>query len=270
MSDEIRNVGKWEEIDRNRSFMKCPDSSEMLFTSDQDKKMPFPPLCKEAQGKITELSAVFDDIVLNESYQVLLDVRRSERVYDSKTPITQNQLAFLLWSAQGVQEILGDNYVTLRPVASGGARHAFETYIIVRNVEGLEPGIYHYLPLEHVGEKRVAIELLGNFPSEKGHLSKMLLGQKWAEAAPVAIFLSCVAYRAEWRYSYFAHHVALIDLGHVGQNLMLSASAMGLGSCCIAAYDQTLCDQTLGLDGYEEYTVYSCVVGNPKLKMKSK
>jgi len=92
----------------------------------------------------------------------------------------------------------------------------------------------------------------------------MLAFQKWATSAPVVVYLTCVAYRAEWRYSIMAHRVVLIDLGHVGQNLMLSASAMGLGSCCIAAYDQTLCDQALGIDGYEEYTVYACTIGKTK------
>jgi nitroreductase len=58
-----------------------------------------------------------------------------------------------------------------------------------------------------------------------------------------------------------AHRVMLIDLGHLGQNVMLSAAGLGLGSCCMAAYDQTLCDETLGLDGLTEYTVYAISVG---------
>jgi nitroreductase len=53
----------------------------------------------------------------------------------------------------------------------------------------------------------------------------------------------------------------LIDLGHIGQNIMLSASAVGLGSCCYAAYDQDLCDKMLCIDGKEEFTVYVCTVG---------
>ena len=264
MNGDVRNIGKWEDINRNRDFMKCLDIDDESFESDQDKKMPFPPLGKEAKGKTIEIESDFGNAVLHKSYAELLDIRRSERIYDANMPLTQSQLAFLLWSAQGVQQVVGDNYASLRPAASGGARHAFETYIVVRNVEGLVPGIYHYLPLEHVGEKRVAVELLGSFPDNRELLSDMLVGQKWAEAASVVLFLSCVAYRTEWRYSSFAHRVSLIDFGHVGQNLMLSASAMGLGSCCVAAYDQALCDQTLGLDGYEEYTVYAFVAGNPK------
>jgi len=264
MNDDIRNEGMWEEIDRNRDYMKCPDFSGIMASSDQEKEMPQPPLGTPAKGQPIELDADFSDVIENSLYSELLDKRRSERVYGRDTPMSQKQLAFLLWSTQGVQEIRGANYATLRPVPSGGARHAFETYFIVRDVEGLEAGIYRYLPLEHIGEKRVAVEYLGELPDHKERVTEMLAGQKWAAYAPVTVFFSCVAYRAEWRYCNMAHRVVLIDLGHVGQNLMLSASAMGLGSCCIAAYDQALCDKVLGLDGYEEYTVYACTIGKAK------
>ena len=264
MNNDVRNEGMWEEIDRSRDTMKCPDFSSIMPKSDQQKELPQPPLCKETKGKTILISANFADVILNEWYTDILDVRRSERVFDKNTPMTQDQLAFLLWSTQGIQEVRGENYATLRPVPSGGARHSFETYFVAGNIEGLDPGVYHYLPLEHVGEKNVAIEYIGDFPDHKNRIGKMLAYQNWAKAAPVVFFFSCVAYRAEWRYCTMAHRVALIDLGHVGQNMMLSAVAMGLGSCCIAAYNQKFCDKALGLDGYEEYTVYACVVGKSK------
>ena len=264
MEKETRNDGMWEVIDCNRNHMKCPEFGPMMARSDQQKELPQPPLCKEAKGDIILLSADFGDVVTHGSYTDLLDMRRSERAYDSNVPMTKNQLAFLLWSTQGIQEIRGENYATLRPAPSGGARHPFETYIFVRDVEGLEQGIYHYLPDLHIGEKHVSIEFVRKLPDHEERISHMLAGQKWAASAPVVVVYTCVAYRAEWRYSSMAHRVVLIDLGHVGQNLMLSASAMGLGSCCIAAYVQDLCDNAIGIDGYEEYTVYACTVGKVK------
>lgn len=265
MSNDIRNEGLWEEIDVKRGFMKCSDFTlHTMGSSDQQKELPQPPLSAAAKGGLIKLPVDFDGVVTHSQYPDLLDMRRSERAYDRAASMSQEQLAFLLWSTQGVQKIRGRNYCTLRPVPSGGARHPFETYIFVRNVDGLRPGIYHYLPLENVGEKRVSIEFVGDFDNYDERMSAMLADQKWACDAPVVIFYTCVAYRAEWRYSHMAHRVVLIDLGHVGQNLMLSASAMGLGSCCMAAYAQGLCDDALGLDGYEEYTVYACSVGKPR------
>ena len=264
MKEDIRNEGMWEHIDRNRNYMKCPEFSAFMPSSDQAKQMPQPPLCKEPKGEVVQLPADFDSVITRERYEDILDIRRSERVFDKNRPISRNQLAFLLWSTQGIKGIRGENYAALRPVPSGGARHAFETYFIASRVDGLRIGLYHYLPLEHVGEKKVAVEFLGEVPDHEEHIVSMLAGQKWTSFASVTFFYSCIAYRAEWRYNIMAHRVVLIDAGHVGQNLMLSAAAMGLGSCCIAAYDQKICDKTLGLDGYEEYTVYTCAAGNIK------
>ena len=154
---------------------------------------------------------------------------------------------------------------TFRPVPSGGARHPFELYMTIKNVEGLEPGFYHYVPTKHIGQKKVTIERLGPlFDDYETNMSDLLVGQKWATKAPVILFLSCLPYRAEWRYNDAAHRVMLIDLGHVGQNLMLSATALGLGSCCLAAYHQKLCDETFGFNGIDEYTVYVLPVGKAK------
>ena len=102
---------------------------------------------------------------------------------------------------------------------------------------------------------------LGPIEEYQNTISEAVRGQKWAADAQVVLFLSCVAYRAEWRYSVLAHRVLLIDLGHVGQNIMLSATALGLGSCCIAAFNPQKSDVLLGLDGEEEYTVYIVPVG---------
>jgi len=264
MSKETRNEGVWEDIRHNRDFMKCPDFTKFMPTTDQAKELPQPPLHPKAKGEAILISADFESAVTTDSYTALLDIRRSLRTYDKDEPMTKDQLAFLLWSTQGIQSVRGGGYASLRPVPSGGARHPFETYFFARNVEGLSPGIYRYLPDEHVGEKKVAVEFITSLSDHEEQVNNMLAEQKWAIHASVVLFFTCVAYRAEWRYTTMAHRVVLIDLGHVGQNVMLSAEAMGLGSCCLAAYDQALCDKALGVDGYEEYTVYACTVGKAK------
>ena len=260
-----RNEGNWETINRNRDFMKFTslEKFQALQTSvktDQTKKLPQPPLGYPCKGQITELECGFD-CDMNISYANLLDLRRSVRVFDENIQITQKQLAFLLWSAQGVQEIRGNNYATFRPVPSGGARHPFELYFIAISVEGLKQGIYRYAPLEHTGEKRAAIEYKSDIENCDTIISEIFLHYP-PKNASLILLISCVAYRAEWRYGHMAHRAMLIDLGHVGQNIMLSSAALGLGSCCYAAYDQDLCDQLLCLDSHEEYTVYVCSAGS--------
>jgi SagB-type dehydrogenase family enzyme len=65
----------------------------------------------------------------------------------------------------------------------------------------------------------------------------------------------------EWRYDRAAHKVIALDAGHVCQNLYLACTAMGMGTCAIAAYDQDDCDELLAVDGEEEFTVYIAPVG---------
>jgi len=254
------------EIKKNRMFMHCPSFKGSMAKSDQQNGVVHPTYENHITGDFIELPT-FDDAVTCPSYLDLLDGRRSERVY-TDTAMTQEQLAFMLWSAQGIQSTRGKGGVsTFRPVPSGGARHPFELYIVVKNVEGLDPGLYHYIPTEHIGEKKVIIERLGPlFDDYETNMNQLLVGQKWAVKAPVFLFISCIPYRAEWRYSDAAHRVMLIDLGHVGQNLMLSATALGLGSCCLAAYDQKLCDDVFSFNGIDEYTVYILTLGKAQTK----
>ena len=245
-------------FENNRKFMHCPSFKGIMSESDQSKGIDPPPFSKPITGEVINLPP-FDDVVTTPDYRDLLDTRRSLRNYSGKA-MTQAQLAFMLWSAQGVQSYRGQ-LATFRTVPSGGARHPFETYIAVQSVEGLEPGLYRYLPLENVASKQVAIERLGSLEDYTNKITEMLAGQAWAAKAPVVLFYSCVPYRAEWRYVDAAHRVVLIDLGHLGQNVMLSAVTLGLGSCCMAAYDQESCDKVLGFDGLNEYTVYAISVG---------
>ena len=248
------------DINKNRKFMQCPSFKEGMAESDQSKGIAAPPFGKSITGEITVLPS-FEGIVSINLYTKLLDVRRSKRNFSDK-PMTAAELAFMLWSVQGIQEYRGE-VAAFRPSPSGGARHPFETYIAVKNVDGVLPGLYHYLPTENVGEKKCTIERVGDMLSEE-RISDMLAGQTWAAKAPIVLFYSCIPYKAEWRYVEMAHRVMLIDLGHAGQNAMLSAAALGLGSCCMAAYNQLLCDESLGFDGLNEYTVYAVAVGTPE------
>ncbi|MCL2400578.1 MAG: SagB/ThcOx family dehydrogenase [Defluviitaleaceae bacterium] len=253
------------QIKQNRDFMKCPILGEAMKVSDQSKGLPHPPHGKMVDTPLITLQSFNEEHnnpIKAGDYSTLLDIRRSVRTYGKTVTMTQAQLAFLLYSTQGIQEYRGKNEAfTLRTVPSGGCRHPFETYIAVRNVEDLQPGIYYYSPMAYVGEKKVAITFLETLEDYENRITQMLAGQSWAANAPVVLFLTCVPYRSEWRYEKHSHRVMLIDLGHVGQNIMLSAAAMGLGSCCMAAYDQDLCDKALNLDGVDEYMVYAASVG---------
>lgn len=249
-----------ELIAKGRAFTRGYRRNDPLdeeFESDQDRKLPQPPLVKAPmtpKESWIRLPQDFSGLDIKNDLLSLIRDRRSARIYTGEAMSLQ-QLSFLLWATQGIKSIRGKAYATLRTVPCGGARHEFETYLMVRNVVGLPSGAYHYLPMEH------ALEFLGTVENMDQVITDTLSGQSWATKANVIFYWSMVAYRAEWRYGIFAHRVALIDVGHVGQNLYTACTGLGLGCCAIAAFEHDACCETFGLDGEEEYMVYTVPVG---------
>ncbi len=179
-------------------------------------------------------------------------LRRSVRQY-KPDPITIEQLSRLLWAAQGVTAKRGET--TLRTAPSAGALVPCETYVIVKNVEGLEPGSYH------LNIDDWALELLkaGDVSAE---LTEACLGQKFAGQTPVVIASTVIAGRFLWRYKKRGMRYAFTDLGHIGQNIALAAAAMGMGCCAIGAFYD---DEVAKIIGHknDEHSVYLNPVGFP-------
>ncbi|SJZ84903.1 SagB-type dehydrogenase domain-containing protein [Trichlorobacter thiogenes] len=179
--------------------------------------------------------------------------RESQRRF-SNTPLRLDELAFLLWSTQGVRERLHGAAV-LRTVPSAGCRHPFETYLVVLRVAGLVPGVYRYLPLDHA-------LILESVPADLAQrITAATRGQRFAGQAAVTFVWSAIPARTEWRYAEASAKVIALDAGHVCQNLYLACGAIGCGTCAIAAYDQDLADALIGGDGNDEFVVYLSPVG---------
>jgi SagB-type dehydrogenase family enzyme len=182
--------------------------------------------------------------------------RKSHRTFLNRS-LKLYELSFLLWATQGIRHLI-DRGHAYRTVPSAGCRHALETYLTVLNCEGLEPGVYRYLPLEH----KVLFEFTEDRLKEK--IVEASFGQAYPGKAAVTFIWTAIPYRMEWRYDLAAHKVIAIDAGHVCQNLYLACEAIGAGTCAIAAYDQEAMDRLLRIDGLEEFTVYLAPVGKVK------
>ena len=117
--------------------------------------------------------------------------RQSRRTYRQE-PLTLEELSFLLWATQGVRGRAAGGHA-FRTVPSAGCRHAFETYLAVLNVVGLDPGIYRYLPLSH----RLLLELSVEGLPEK--LVTATLRQSFAGRSAVTFIWTAIPYRMEWR-----------------------------------------------------------------------
>jgi SagB-type dehydrogenase family enzyme len=179
--------------------------------------------------------------------------RESHRRFTAES-LSLDELAFLLWATQGVRKVLHEAAV-LRTVPSAGCRHPFETYIAILRVEGLENGIYRYLPLDH------SLVFVKTVDTLAGHLVAAARGQRFTGQAAVTFLWTAIPERTEWRYAEASYKVIALDAGHVCQNLYLACEAIGTGTCAIAAYEQTLVDELLGVDGDEEFCIYIAPVG---------
>lgn len=180
--------------------------------------------------------------------------RRCSRRKYAPQPLLLEEFAFLLWATQGVRGAV-DPVRTYRTVPSAGCRHPFETYLAVFRVDGLEKGVYRYLPVEH------ALLFLSSPSDLEGKTGLAAWNQTFAGKGAVTFFWTALPERTEWRYSEASVKVIAIDAGHVCQNLYLACEAVGAGTCAIAAYDQDLADNIVGVDGTDEFVVYMASVG---------
>jgi len=228
------------------------------YETDQQLHRTQPPLFKEPMsGEITKLPINFEDLPMESDFRKILYNRKSSRVF-TKEELSLLQLSFLLYAAAGVKEIRGKAYATIRTAPSGGARHAFEVYVAALRVDGLPSGIYHYQAKNHTLELLRQSELTEDFIDE---LNASVCGQTWSTKAGAILFYSYIPYRAEWRYSFDAHRVAMMDAGHTMENVYLAASALHLGACANAAVSAPVADKMFRLDGEEEFALCCVPVG---------
>ena len=186
----------------------------------------------------------------------VVEGRRSRRRYSSQ-PLTPADLSLLLWCTQGVKACSGEPVLaTFRTVPSAGARHAFETYVLVNRVEGLEPGLYRFLA---IGHKLIAVR---TGPDLADELTEACLGQGFVRASTATFIWSAVVRRMAWRYGQRGYRYLFLDAGHVCQNLYLAAEGIGAGCCGIAAYDDRKVSEFLEIDGREQLPVYLATVGH--------
>ena len=246
---------KNENIKSLKYFLKDDIRQQTDFRhTDQNIGVPAPPIEKPslADAKKIALTAPEALKIGDLSVKTAILQRESRRRFNNQA-ISLDELSFLLWSTQGVRQWRQKN--ALRTVPSAGNRHALETYLAVFNVDGLETGIYRYLPSQH----QLVLESSPDHLKER--MTEAALNQKFAGSSAVTFIWTTISYRMEWRYAEASYKVIALDAGHICQNLYLACEAIGAGTCAIAAYDQQAADRLLSIDGEDEFVVYMAPIG---------
>jgi SagB-type dehydrogenase family enzyme len=186
-------------------------------------------------------------------YEVVLK-RRSVRDYAPERALSLGTLSALLWATQGITAEAGD--YQFRSAPSAGGLFPIETYLMVRKVEGLEQGMYHFRPYAFDLE----IIKLGDFSRS---LAQAALGQSMVANAQVTFMWTAIIERSKWKYRQRAYRYIYLDAGHIAQNLYLAGTAEGLGICGIGALFDDTVNALIGVDGVEETVLYMASVGWP-------
>jgi SagB-type dehydrogenase family enzyme len=186
-----------------------------------------------------------------------IDARRSHREFGSD-PIAGDELAALLHAGYGVTHQLespdGSGSLPLRAVPSGGALYPLELYVAALRVDGLEAGLYHFDPplcsLEIVRTGLGADDVAG-----------LSAYPEIVSSCSVLILVAAVFGRTRFKYGLRGYRFALLEAGHVGQNVTLTATALGLGAVPLGGFYDRPTDSFLRLDGVNESTLYTIAVG---------
>ncbi|MHC2299650.1 SagB-type dehydrogenase family enzyme [Rhizobium mongolense USDA 1844] len=204
------------------------------------------------QGDVISLSAEPSGNSLLE----LMARRRTQRHGLTKA-VSLHALSEALFAGLGITGTARNSVVTL-PLSmtpSGGARNPYEAYVFVKAVDGLAPGIYHYSAFEHS---------LAKISDASPPLADLVGGQEWADTMPCMIVLVAHMDRSMWKYSDAnAYRVVLIEAGHIGQNIMLSATAHGMTACPTAALSHTRIGELVGLRNPAHAPIYALTLGYP-------
>jgi SagB-type dehydrogenase family enzyme len=177
--------------------------------------------------------------------------RRSTRAF-SPAPMSIDQLSQVLALGSGIS---ADRWGNARRTApSSGALYPIELYPVVHNVDGLERGLYHYAFREH------ALELI-RLEDLRAHVVEQGLMQEFLGQCGAVVFLTQILQRMRFRYQDRSYRYGLVEVGHIGQNIYLAASSMGLGACAIGAFMDNEINAMLGVDGTEEAAIYMIAVG---------
>ncbi len=178
--------------------------------------------------------------------------RRSVRDFTSE-PLSPVHLGQLLWAAQGVTSETG-----ARTAPSAGGTYPLEVYVVVGpGSPPLEAGLYRYVPAEH------ALYALRRGIDLRAQLAAVAGGQHWVADAPVNLVLAGAYERTTGVYGDRGRRYVELEAGHAAQNVLLQATALGLGAAPVGAFDDAGVHRVAEMDA-SETPLYIIPVGHPR------
>lgn len=180
------------------------------------------------------------------SLEKAIKQRRTIRSFINK-PVSWQQFSQILWAAQGITDDSGYK----RAAPSGGALYPADIYAVVGEncVENLTSGVYHYRPVNH------SIIMISEGDRRK-EVAVASLRQMWIADAPVLFVVSAEYDRICNKYGQRGIRYALIETGHIGQNIFLQCQTLGLAAGIVGAFNDREVSDAVGMDkGHEPLVI---------------
>lgn len=166
-------------------------------------------------------------------------------------------LSTLLYQAAGVTTAPDRDSLfprSFRAAPSAGAMYPIDLFVHATSVSGVQNGIYHYDAHAH-GLRTVHGESCAR------ELSAALVQPQLAHTSGAIVMMAATFERATQKYRERGFRFALIEAGHIGQNLLLTAHSLGLSGIPLGGYYDRRIDDLLGLDGVTHSVIYCIAVG---------
>ena len=175
-------------------------------------------------------------------------------------PIALDRVALLLDAAYGLVgplDVPDPEAFPHRTVPSAGGLFPLELFAILRRIDGLEDGLYHY----NAAGRALSLHERGDlFPK----LEPMFYTFPFIADANIVIALAAVFPRSQTKYGPRGYRYVLLEAGHVAQNICLRAAEIELATLCMGGFVDSALNAMLGLKSPYEGVVYTVAAGVPE------
>ena len=188
--------------------------------------------------------------------QTLL-LRKSIRAF-APVGINLDVLSQFLTLSCGLRDDVNDT--TYRTYPSAGGRFPIEVYAIIMHSDDLENGVYHF----NVSDNCLELIKAGNYTDKIKDFYSNQSGYIETDY-PCLLLLSVVFKRTMEKYGERGYRYAMIDAGHIGQNLYLVATYLKLRIVALGSgnYSDDKLDDIIGLMHSDENVFYCFALGHP-------
>lgn len=180
--------------------------------------------------------------------------RRSRRDFLDNA-VTLKQVGQMLWAAQGVTADWGG-----RTAPSAKSAYPLTVYLAAYKVDGLNPGVYQYIPGDLKAAHEIGLIKDGNLQTAIGDA----IGQAGAKNPPALFILAGdMDKMAKAFNNQRMDNDVYLEAGHAAQNMYLETESLGLGMVTMAGFDGDKVKTAAGIPA-NETIIYAIPFGVPK------